>query len=107
MSSPFQALYKKYLIGSMSFAGVAKIIETWDAKVERTVTTATGDRRYAFQDMLMGEKFALFILGTISGPYLMPFKFIRSMNYIDMYFKGEHPSIHGYTAKRTFLDYVL
>jgi hypothetical protein len=87
----------------MVLGGAIKVMETWDAKLERIVNDKEHKTRCHMQDMLMGEKFGLFCW----GPCLLPYHILRGMNRIDMYFKGERPADHGYKSKMTILEYLF
>lgn len=96
---------QNYVLGSAGLSGVSKVLETWNAKVERynDVKTST----IVQTDMLLGEKIGLFVFATISGPYLFPFKALGILNRIDIYNKGHDPLSYGYREKNNMSDYLF
>lgn len=90
-----------YFIGSMGINGFSSVLETWNGKVQRFI-----DREYKDTDLLMGEKFGIFVASTICGPWRLPFKALDWMNKVDIYFKGHNQSDYGYEKKKSIHDYL-
>jgi hypothetical protein len=98
---------EKYWVGTSAMGGICKMFETWDAKLDRKMENRHENKTsYQMRDMLMGEKVGVCIWATVMGPVFMPLKVLQAMNHVDMYFKGEKPTDHGYMTKRHISDYM-
>lgn len=97
---PHEKAIVTYILGSAGLNGFSSILETWNAKVERYV-----DREYKETDVLLGEKFGIFVASTIFGPWRLPLKSLDWMNKVDIYFKGHNQSDYGYDKKKSVYDF--
>lgn len=93
----------RYCIGSAAVNSVWKAFEMWDAKVERFV-----DGNMKTTDMLLGEKFGVFTHGALTGPFMLPLKLFKTLDVIDIYFKGHKLDDYGMKKnKKHVSDYFF
>lgn len=91
-----------YVFSTMGIGGMCKVVDTWNAKVERWVGT-----EQKATSMLLGEKIGLFVWGMFTGPALFPFKVTGYIDRLDIWMKGEEPEMYGFGPKKKYItDYL-
>lgn len=97
----------RFLYGSMALNGLSKTCEVWDAKVKRYdhVCAKKTECGYIVNEMLLGEKFALVLFNTITGPFKLPGTIVDNLNKVDIMMKGEKLEDYGYNKVKFYHEY--
>ncbi len=95
----------RYLFGSMALNGLSKSCEVWNAKVKRYDYTHNSVNGYVENEMLLGEKFAIIMMNTMTGPFKLPYTIIDNLNKLDITMKGKNPEEYGYKKVKFVHDY--
>lgn len=97
----------RLVYGSMVLNGLSKTCEVWDAKVKRYdhFNAKKNESGYVVSDMLLGEKFAVVLLSTITGPFKITGTIIDNLNKLDIVRKGEKLEDYGYDKEKMYHEY--
>lgn len=97
----------RFFYGSMALNGLSKTCEVWDAKVKRYdhVCAKKNESGYVVNEMLLGEKFAVVLLSTLTGPFKLPGTIIDNLNKLDIVRRSEKLEDYGYNKVKFYHEY--
>jgi hypothetical protein len=95
----FDKIIPYYFLSTIGMNTMYKTCELWDAKVER--------KSGKYTDMLLGEKLGILVLTNLWAPLLFPTKIFKTLDNIDLYFRGDCPEDFDIDMKpKSFSSYL-